>query len=158
MSTVSGSQYGVGLITLLVASSIGIGYYQMYYLPEQLATPDVDEHVLHPVKSTIIEMILGSSFADQQVNYVPKLVILQLSIDNHVIWNNVDETAHTVTPDHRYTDSYSGSFGSTGVVKPGETHDFLFTVSTPIIPVTIDYHCDPHPWMTGTVVVSQARF
>ena len=97
MSTVSGSQYGVGLITLLVASSIGIGYYQMYYLPEQLATPDVDEHVLHPVKSTIIEMILGSSFADQQDNYVPKLVNVQLSIDNHVIWNNVDETAHTVT-------------------------------------------------------------
>ena len=97
MSTVSGSQYGVGLITLLVASSIGIGYYQMFYLPEQLATPDVDEHVLHPVKSTIIEMILGSSFADQQDNYVPKLVNVQLSIDNHVIWNNVDETAHTVT-------------------------------------------------------------
>ena len=54
MSTVSGSQYGVGLITLLVASSIGIGYYQVFWLPEQLATPDVDEHVLHPVKSTII--------------------------------------------------------------------------------------------------------
>ena len=54
MSTVSGSQYGVGLITLLVASSIGIGYYQMFWLPEQLATPDVDEHVLHPVKSTTL--------------------------------------------------------------------------------------------------------
>ena len=78
LSTVSGSQYGVGLITLLVASSIGIGYYQMFYLPEQLATPDIDEHVLHPVKSTHIEMILGSSNADQQDNYVPKLVNLQL--------------------------------------------------------------------------------
>ena len=158
MSTSSGSQYGVGLITLLVASSIGIGYYTMFYLPEQLATPDVDEHVLHPVKSTIIEMILGSSLADQQDNYVPKLVNLQLSIDNHVIWNNVDETAHTVTPDHRYTDSYSGDFGSAGVVKPGETYEFLFTEAPPNTPVTIAYHCDPHPWMTGTVVVSQARF
>ena len=49
MSTVSGSQYGVGLITLLVAASVGIGYYQMFYIQEQLATPDVDEHVLHPV-------------------------------------------------------------------------------------------------------------
>ena len=104
MSTVStGSQYGVGLITLLVASGIAIGYYQMYWLPEQLATPDVDEHVLHPVKSTTIEMIMGSASADQQDNFVPKLVNLQLSIDNHVIWKNVDETAHTVTPDHRYT-------------------------------------------------------
>ena len=85
MSTVSGSQYGVGLITLLVASSIGIGYYQMYYIPEQLATPDVDEHVLHPVKSTIIEMIMGSANANQQDNFLPKLVNIQLSIDNHII-------------------------------------------------------------------------
>ena len=60
MSTVSGSQYGVGLITLLVASSIGIGYYQMFYLPAQLATPAVDENVLHPVKFSITQMILGS--------------------------------------------------------------------------------------------------
>ena len=82
MSTVSGSQYGVGLITLLVAASIAVGYYQMYWLPEQLAKPAVDEHVLHPVKSTIIEMIVGSANADQQDNYVPKLVNLQLSIDN----------------------------------------------------------------------------
>ena len=45
-----------------------------------------------------------------------------------------------------------------GVVKPGDTYEFLFTEAPPNIPVTIDYHCDPHPWMTGTVVVSQARF
>ena len=80
MSTVSGSQYGVGLITLLVASSMGIGYYQMLYLPEQLAKPDVDDHVLHPVKSTIIEMIMGSSSAVQQDNFLPKLANIQFII------------------------------------------------------------------------------
>ena len=158
MSTVSGSQYGVGLITLLVASAVGVGYYQMYWLPEQLATPDVDEHVLHPVKSTYIEMILGSANADQQDNYVPKLVNVQLSIDNHVIWNNVDETAHTVTPDHRYTDGYSGDFGSTGVVKPGEEYEFLFTKAPPNGAKVITYHCHPHPWMTGTIEITKSRF
>ena len=158
-STVSsGHQYGIGLIAVLIASAVSIGYYQMYWLPEQLAKPEVDEHVLHPVKSTIIEAIMGSANADQQDNFVPKLVNLQLTIDNHVIWKNVDETAHTVTPDHRYTDSYSGEFGSTGVIKPGEEYEFLFTEAPPNIPVTIEYHCDPHPWMTGKVVVSQARF
>ncbi|NWJ90460.1 copper-binding protein, partial [Marine Group I thaumarchaeote] len=40
----------------------------------------------------------------------------------------------------------------------GEIYDFLFTEAPPNIPVTIEYHCDPHPWMTGKVVVSQARF
>ena len=71
-----------------------------------LATPDTLMSMFYILSNPlIIEMILGSSNADQQDNYVPKLVNLQLSIDNHVIWNNVDETAHTVTPDHRYTDS-----------------------------------------------------
>ena len=130
----------------------------MYWLPEQLAKPEVDEHVLHPVKSTIIEIILGSANADQQDNFLPKLVNIQLSIDNHIIWDNVDDTAHTVTPDHRYTDGYSGDFGSTGVIKPGETYDFLFTEAPPNIPVTIEYHCQPHPWMTGTLVIGHARF
>jgi len=157
-TTTTGHNYGVGLLAILVASGAGILYYQMYYVPEMFATPDVDEHILHPVKSTTIDMIMGSANADQQDNFVPKLVNLQLSIDNHVIWKNVDETAHTVTPDHRYTDGYSGDFGSTGVIKPGEEYEFLFTEAPPNIPVTIDYHCDPHPWMTGTVVVSQARF
>ena len=158
-STVSsGHQYGIGLIAVLIASAVSIGYYQMYWLPEQLAKPEVDEHVLHPVKSTIIEAIMGSANADQQDNFVPKLGNLQLSIDNHVIWKNVDETAHTVTPDHRYTDSYSGNFGSTGVILPGEEYEFLFTDAPPNTPVTIEYHCEPHPWMTGKVVVSKARF
>ena len=71
---------------------------------------------------------------------------------------NVDETAHTVTPDHRYTDGYSGTLVPQVLVKPGEEYDFLFTEAPPNIPVTIDYHCQPRPWMTGTVVVSQARF
>ena len=158
-STVSsGHQYGVGLLAVLVAASVGIGYYQMYYLPEQLATPDVDEHVLHPDKSTHIEMIVGSADPNQQDNYVPKLVNVQLTIDNHVIWTNVDDVPHTVTPDHRYTDGYSGDFGSSGVVKSGETYEFLFTEAPPNIAVEIKYHCDPHPWMTGTLLIGQARF
>jgi len=97
-TTTTGHNYGVGLLAILVASGAGIIYYQMYYVPEIFATPDVDEHILHPVKSTTIEMIMGSANADQQDNYVPKLVQIQLTIDNHVIWLNVDETAHTVTP------------------------------------------------------------
>lgn len=40
----------------------------------------------------------------------------------------------------------------------GKTYEFLFTEAPPNTPVTIAYHCDPHPWMTGTVVVGQARF
>jgi len=151
--TESSHAYGIGIITIIVGMSVGIVFYQMYYLPESLLKPSVSEEILEPVKVTIIEMISGSANPNQQDNFVPKLVNIQLGIDNHVIWKNVDDTPHTVTPDHRAEDSYSGPFGSTGVVKAGEEYEFLFTEDT-----EIDYHCEPHPWMKGKLVVTKQRF
>jgi len=133
--------------------SVGIVFYQMYYLPESMAKPSVSEEILEPVKETIIEMIPGSANPNQQDNFVPKLVNIQLGIDNLVIWKNLDDTPHTVTPDHRAEDSYSGTFGSSGVVMAGEEYEFLFTEDT-----EIDYHCEPHPWMKGKLVVTKQRF
>ena len=152
-TTTTGNAYGIAIITLIVGLSVSLGYYTMFYLPEDLAKPAVDPHVLHPVKETIIDMIPGSASPDQQDNFVPKLVNIQLGVDNHLIWTNSDDTPHTVTPDHRHTDSYSGDFGSPGVVKPGETYEFLFTESH-----VIEYHCQPHPWMTGTLEITKQRF
>lgn len=138
---------------MVVGLAVGIGYYQMFYLPEESAKPSVSEHILHPVSETIIEMIPGSALETQQDNFVPKLVNIQLGIDNLVIWKNIDEVAHTVTPDHRASDSYSGEFGSPGVVLPGEEYEFLFTEDHEIA-----YHCTPHPWMTGTLIITKQRF
>jgi plastocyanin len=151
--TTSSHAYGIGIITLVIGLSVSIGYYQMFYLPEQSAKPAVSEHILHPTSETIIKMIPGSALEEQQDNFIPKLVNIQLGIDNHLTWINDDDVAHTVTPDHRSTDGYSGDFGSSGVVMPGESYEFLFTESQ-----TIPYHCQPHPWMTGTVVVTKQRF
>jgi len=152
-TTTSGHAYGIGLITIIVGSAVGIGYYQMFYLPEELAKPSVDANILHPTDIIEIEMIPGSAIPDQVDNFIPKLVNIQLGIDNHIIWINADDTPHTVTPDHSVADSYSGKFGSNGVVKAGETYEFLFTE-----PNEIAYHCDPHPWMTGTLIITKQRF
>ena len=123
----SSHAYGIGIITVIVGVSAGLAYYQMFYLPESLAKPSVSEEILEPIEEKIIEIIEGSADPNQQDNFVPKLVNLQLGIDNKVIWKNVDNVAHTVTPDHRMEDSYSGEFGSLGVIKPGEAYEFLFT-------------------------------
>ena len=148
-----GHAYGIGIITVVVGLSIGLGYYQMFYLPEISLKPSVDEEILEPLKSTEIEMIVGSADPDQQDNFVPKLLNIQLGIDNHIIWTNVDDVAHTVTPDQSTEDSYSGEFGSTGVIMPGETYEFTFTE-----PNEVPYHCEPHPWMTGTLIIAESRF
>lgn len=152
-SSTSSHAYGIGIITIIVGASVGVIFYQMFYLPESIAKPAVDEHILNPFSQTVIEMILGSANPNQQDNFVPKLVNIQLGVDNHVIWKNTDDTPHTVTPDEPTEDSYSGPFGSDGVVMPGEEYEFIFTEDH-----EITYHCKPHPWMTGTLKITKQRF
>ncbi len=36
---------------------------------------------------------------------------------------------------------------------PGESYEFLFTEDN-----SIEYHCEPHPWMTGTLEITKQRF
>jgi plastocyanin len=152
MSATSSHAYGIGLIALIIGMSATVVFYTSFYLPESLAKPSVDEHILHPEKSLLIEIVPGAVIEGNE-NYVPNKAEVLLTINNHVTWQNNDDTAHTVTPDHRHSDGYSGDFGSTGVLKPGDTYEFLFTE-----PQEVRYHCQPHPWMTGSITVELSRF
>jgi plastocyanin len=141
-------------MTVIVGMVAGIVFYQGFYLPESLEKPSVNEEYLEPaLGENNISIIPGSALESQKDNFVPKLVNVQLGIDNLVVWTNNDDTPHTVTADHSYADGYSGKFNSNGVIKSGETYEFLFTE-----PVELDYHCEPHPWMTGTIIVTKQRF
>ena len=89
-------------------------FYTSFYLPESLAKPSVSDHILHPTEDLIIDIVPGAVIEGNE-NYVPNKATAYLTIDNKVIWTNSDDTAHTVTPDHRHADSFSGDFGSSGV-------------------------------------------
>jgi len=132
--------------------SVALIFYTGFYLPESLARPSVSEHILEPTETFEIEIVPGAVDEGNE-NYVPKKATITLTLNNHVIWINNDETPHTVTPDHRTEDSYSGAFGSLGVIKSGEVYEFLFTE-----PQEIPYHCEPHPWMKGSVKIEVGRF
>ncbi len=58
-------------------------------------------------------------------------------------WKNEDGVAHTVTSD-------DGTTFSSGNVNAGST--FSFTAATP---GTYAYHCNIHPGMKGTIIVTQ---
>jgi len=151
-SSTTSHAYGVGLIALLVAVGASTVFYTSFYLPESLAKPSVSEHILNPEETFIINIVMGAVIEGND-NYVPNKPIITLELDNKVKWVNQDDTAHTVTPDHRATDSFSGDFGSPGVILPGEEYEFLFTE-----PQEVPYHCSPHPWMTGTITVEVGKF
>lgn len=151
-ATATSHAYGVGLIALLVGVGASTIFYTGFYLPESLAKPSVSEEILNPEEPFNINILLGA-VTQGNPNYDPNKSTVELGFNNHVTWTNQDETAHTVTPDNPIEDSYSGEFGSPGVILPGETYEFLFTE-----PAEIPYHCQPHPWMTGTITVEVSRF
>ncbi len=151
-SPTSSHAYGIGVIALIIGMSVSIVFYTSFYVPESLAKPSVSDHILNPEKDLIIEIVPGAVIEGND-NYVPNKAKALLTIDNNVIWKNLDDTPHTVTPDHRASDSYSGDFGSSGVVKSGENYEFLFTE-----PQELHYHCEPHPWMTGSITIEKSRF
>jgi len=153
MSTPTSSHaYGVGVIAIIIGMSAFVVFYTSFYVPESLLKPSVSEHILNPEEDFIIEIVPGAVI-DGNENYVPNQAKALLGISNKVIWQNNDDTAHTVTPDHRTSDAYSGDFGSIGVLKPGESYEFLFTEAQEIL-----YHCEPHPWMTGKISIDLSRF
>lgn len=65
---------------------------------------------------------------------------LQVASGTTVVWTNRDAVAHTVTAN-------DGSFDS-GLIAPGKTWRHTFTR-----PGTYNFHCTPHPFMKGVVVV-----
>ena len=149
----SSHAYGIGMIALVIGLSAVTVFYTSFYLPESLAKPSVDDHILHPAEEFFIIEIVPGAVIEGNDNYVPNNPTVLLTFTNNVKWVNNDDTAHTVSPDHRHADGYSGDFGSTGVLKPGDEYTFLFTE-----PQEVHYHCQPHPWMTGSVIVEKSRF
>ena len=148
----SSHAYGIGVIAVIIGMSVFVVFYTSFYIPESLLKPSVSEHILNPEEDLIIEIVPGAVIEGNE-NYVPNSPTAFLTINNKVIWQNNDDTAHTVTPDHRHSDAYSGDFGSIGVLKPGDVYEFLFTESQEVL-----YHCTPHPWMTGSLSVEKSRF
>ena len=57
-----------------------------------------------------------------------------------IVWTNNGQVAHTVTAE-------DGSFES-GPIEPGQSHALTFTR-----PGTFPFHCTPHPFMRGQIVV-----
>jgi len=84
--------------------------------------------VAGPVKTIVINRL---AYTQPQI---------EIAAGTTVIWKNDDQLAHTVTADDASFDS--------GMIPTGGSWSYTFTT-----PGTFAYHCTPHPFMKGTVVV-----
>jgi plastocyanin len=142
---------GVSIIAFIVAVSVSLAYYQFFYIPEANKRPIISEDVLNPASSVTVTIVEGSANPDQERNYVPKQVRGMLGVDNKIVWVNEDTTFHSVKSDNGFEDRINGKFDSMstiGLVEPGGTWEFTFTETG-----EHQYHCEPHPWMKGVVMI-----
>ncbi|MEE8112814.1 MAG: plastocyanin/azurin family copper-binding protein, partial [Nitrososphaerales archaeon] len=93
-------------------------------------------------------IVEGAVFIDQQENYVPKEPTVTLGVDNSVVWLNQDPVLHTVTADPGSPDDFADDASRSNFLDIGGTFTFVFTS-----PGEYKYHCEPHPWMRGTIIV-----
>jgi plastocyanin len=75
---------------------------------------------------------------DEDEAYVPET--LTVKAGTTVTWRNDDTSSHTVT-EHEYE-------WTSPLLNPGESWSYTFNE-----PGVYDYHCNPHLWMVGTIVV-----
>jgi amicyanin len=93
--------------------------------------------------STVSSTSPGASVKTEQAkikNYSFQPKIITIKAGSTVVWTNYDNVGHTVTSD-------DGTFDS-GTISQNQTYSRKFSV-----PGSFTYHCTPHPYMEGTVIV-----
>ena len=95
--------------------------------------------------SDVPEMIVENTPQTYQIDiedFSYKTKTLTIKKGDTVVWTNKDSVKHTVTSD-------SGNELDSALLAKGQSYSNTFTESG-----TFDYHCTPHPYMKGTVVVN----
>lgn len=83
---------------------------------------------------------LNSTNSVAIVNYSFAPQTLHVKVGTTVTWTNMDRVAHTVTSDTSLFDS--------GLINHMQSFNYTFKTAG-----TYGYHCTPHPYMTGSIVV-----
>ncbi len=115
-----------GLLLSWLAATVLVGVYALAPL-----IPSVAAQSNQPVTIEIKDFKFGPD-------------TVTVPVGSKVIWTNKDSVSHTVTSDT------AGMFGSE-LLKQNSTFEFTFTKAG-----TFEFHCEPHPFMKGKVVVQAA--
>ncbi len=78
-------------------------------------------------------------------NYSFSPAAIKVKVGQMVTWTNKDAVQHTVTADNKSADAPDGP-----LLAKDQTYSFTFKKAG-----SYTYHCTPHPYMKGTVVVTE---
>ena len=91
-------------------------------------------------QTVVLVIIPKESSLNIHLGFQPEKLTLVLGVNNTVTWRNDDTEWHTAHSNLPEFDS--------GLIQPGQSFTHFFNRAG-IYP----YHCDPHPWMTGIIIV-----
>ena len=89
----------------------------------------------------VVVIIPVNSGRNLHLNFEPANITVMIGVNNTVVWKNEDTDWHSAHSDDNI------EFDS-GLMQSGASFTHVFERVG-----TYTYHCDPHPWMTGVVIV-----
>ena len=105
--------------------------------------------LLHRHDMTVMHMSNAAANATNEVaiqGYMFTPMVIKVKVGTTVTWTNHDGVNHTVTADTNSTDAPSSMD-----IEHGKSYTFTFKKAG-----TYTYHCFPHPFMHGTVEVTNS--
>lgn len=96
-----------------------------------------------PTPTADSSQVQTSSINIQNFAFSPAKVTVKKG--TKVTWTNKDSTKHDISPDDGGL-----SFPKSELLGQNESHSFTFTAAG-----TYSYHCSPHPYMKGTIEVTE---
>lgn len=127
------------IIATLVAVAIAFGVVRLTQRSSnnQMKMPITSASTTSSAKAVFTNMV-------QIASYTFKPEKITVKIGTTVTWSNTDSVSHTVTADQTSADApNSALFGR------GQTYSFTFNKAG-----TYAYHCMPHTYMHGSVIVT----
>ena len=91
----------------------------------------------------VVVIIQEGAGENLHLGFSPAKITIVIGVNNTVVWKNEDSdwhTAHSNIPEF-----------NSGMIAPGASFTHVFERAG-----TFPYHCDPHPWMTGLVIVESS--
>ena len=99
---------------------------------------------LENYKEQSIVIIPKGAVIEGNENLIPKVITVILGKNNTVTWINEDDVPHGIASDV----GGDNFWGTPGVLKPEESYSVTFEETG-----VFSYHGQPHPWITGSVIV-----
>lgn len=126
----------MGIVLLLAA--LGVGAYSLLSMGKTgpMAASG-------PSRSSINQTSAVNEIAIQDYSFEPAAI--KIKVGTKVTWTNKDSVAHTVT-----TDDGAPEVIDSGLFGKNKSYSFTFNRAG-----TYNYYCQPHPYMKGTVIVTE---